>query len=75
MAGKPPSASTVNIKSRKELFNYVQQEKDRMPRLRLCLFSPRGELLIQRRQLRKDRYPGCWDISAGGFVRSGEEPA
>lgn len=46
-----------------------------MPRLRLCLFSPRGELLIQRRQLRKDRYPGCWDISAGGFVRSGEEPA
>lgn len=46
-----------------------------MPRLRLCLFSPRGELLIQRRQLRKDRYPGCWDVSAGGFVRSGEEPA
>ena len=46
-----------------------------MPRLRLCLFSPRGELLIQRRQLRKERYPGCWDVSAGGFVRSGEEPA
>ena len=38
----------------------------------LCVFNSRGELLIQRRQLHKDRYPGMWDLSAGGFVQSGE---
>lgn len=39
----------------------------------LCLFNGRGELLVQRRSVYKDRYPGCWDVSAGGFVRSGED--
>ena len=38
----------------------------------LCVFNCRGEMLIQQRQLHKDRYPGMWDISAGGFVQSGE---
>lgn len=39
----------------------------------LCLFNGRGEMLIQKRQAIKDRYPGCWDVSAGGFARSGED--
>ena len=38
----------------------------------LCVFNSRGEMLIQKRQLHKDRYPGMWDLSAGGFVQSGE---
>jgi len=38
----------------------------------LCVFNCRGEMLIQKRQLHKDRYPGMWDLSAGGFVQSGE---
>lgn len=38
----------------------------------LCVFNSKGEMLIQRRSLEKDRYPGCWDVSAGGFVKSGE---
>ena len=38
----------------------------------LCIFNSRGEMLIQRCQLHKDRYPGMWDLSAGGFVQSGE---
>ncbi len=38
----------------------------------LCLFNSKGEMLIQRRSFEKDRYPGCWDVSAGGFVLSGE---
>lgn len=44
MAGKPPSAFTENIKSRKELFNYVQQEKDGS---RVCgyRFTPEREAL------------------------------
>ena len=39
----------------------------------VCLFNSKGEMLIQKRQDTKDRYPGCWDVSAGGFVRSDEE--
>ncbi len=38
-----------------------------------CVFNSRNEMLIQRRQMSKDRYPGCWDLSAGGFVLSGED--
>ena len=38
----------------------------------LCLFNSRGEMLIQQRSFEKDRYPGCWDLSAGGFADSGE---
>lgn len=41
----------------------------------LCVFNSRGEMLIQKRQLNKDRYPGMWDLSAGGFVQSGETAA
>jgi len=41
----------------------------------VCLLNARGEMLIQRRQPWKDRYPDCWDVSAGGFVRSGESAA
>jgi 8-oxo-dGTP pyrophosphatase MutT (NUDIX family) len=41
----------------------------------VCLFNSRGEMLIQRRQPWKDRYPDCWDLSAGGFVQSGETSA
>ena len=39
----------------------------------VCLFNSKGQMLIQKRQDTKDRYPGCWDVSAGGFVQSGEE--
>jgi len=39
----------------------------------LCIFNSRGEMLIQKRQMHKDRYPGLWDLSAGGFVQSGED--
>jgi isopentenyldiphosphate isomerase len=34
--------------------------------------STRGEVLIQRRSLRKDLHPGWWDIGAGGVVSAGE---
>ena len=45
---------------------------ERLLVVHVCLMNTRGEMLIQRRQMTKDRYPGCWDLSAGGFVRSGE---
>lgn len=40
-----------------------------------CIFNSENRMLIQQRQITKDRYPGLWDISAGGFVLSGEESA
>ena len=45
---------------------------ERLLVVHVCVMNDRRELLIQRRQVTKDRYPGCWDLSAGGFVQSGE---
>ena len=50
-------------------------EGERLLVVHVFVLNSRNELLIQRRQLTKDRYPGCWDLSAGGFVRSGEDSA
>ena len=49
------------------------REGERLLVVHVCVMSPDHRLLIQKRQLTKDRYPGCWDLSAGGFVRSGED--
>lgn len=38
----------------------------------ILLVNVRGELLLQKRSYRKDRYPGCWDSSASGHVDAGE---
>lgn len=38
----------------------------------VCVMNSHGEMLLQQRQITKDRYPGCWDVSAGGFAKSGE---
>ncbi|MBQ3210558.1 MAG: NUDIX domain-containing protein [Oscillospiraceae bacterium] len=48
-------------------------EGERLLLVHVCVFNSRGEMLIQRRSDNKDRYPGCWDVSAGGFVSSGED--
>lgn len=49
------------------------RDGERLLVVHACVLNSRNELLIQRRQMSKDRYPGCWDLSAGGFVLSGEE--
>jgi isopentenyldiphosphate isomerase len=33
------------------------------------------EVVLQRRSLLKDTFPGCWDAAAAGHWRSGESPA
>ncbi len=38
----------------------------------ILLLNKQGELLLQKRSYRKDRYPGCWDSSASGHVDAGE---
>jgi 8-oxo-dGTP pyrophosphatase MutT (NUDIX family) len=47
--------------------------QDRLLVVHVCVINSQNEMLIQQRQLTKDRYPGCWDLSAGGFVLSGED--
>ncbi len=38
----------------------------------ILVFNRTGELLIQKRTLSKDIYPGYWDVAAGGVVLAGE---
>ena len=42
-----------------------------------CWILRRGrtEVVLQRRSLAKDTYPGCWDAAAAGHWRFGETPA
>lgn len=47
-------------------------EGERLLLVHVCVINSKGEMLIQKRSENKDRYAGCWDVSAGGFVSSGE---
>lgn len=38
----------------------------------IFLFRPDGRLLIQRRQLSKDVWPGAWDLSVAEHLKPGE---
>ncbi len=42
------------------------------PVVHLHVFSPNGELYLQRRALHKDLLPGYWDTAVGGHVNYGE---
>lgn len=52
---------------RKNCFDNIDYESERLLLVHACIFNSRGQMLLQRRQLTKDRYPGLWDVSAGGF--------
>ncbi len=38
----------------------------------IFILNRRGELLLQKRSYRKDKFPRCWDSSAAGHVNTGE---
>ena len=38
----------------------------------VSVFNQAGEMLIQKRQTKKNRWPGLWDLSIGGHVIAGE---
>ena len=46
---------------------------DRLLVAHVCVLNEKNELLCQLRSPAKDRYGGCWDLTAGGFVLSGED--
>ncbi|MCG3147380.1 MAG: Isopentenyl-diphosphate Delta-isomerase [Verrucomicrobiae bacterium] len=39
----------------------------------MLLFNSRSELLVQKRAVTKDTFPGCYDSSASGHLDSGED--
>lgn len=48
-------------------------EKELIHRLaRVMVEDPQGNILLQKRVADSWVYPGCWDVSAGGHVDSGE---
>lgn len=38
----------------------------------VCIFNSKGEMLIQKRQPSKKRWPNLWDLSCGGGAIAGE---
>lgn len=38
----------------------------------IAIFNSKNEMLIQKRQSTKDKYPNLWDVSAGGHAIYGE---
>lgn len=38
----------------------------------VCIFNPRGEMLIQQRQAFKKGWPNLWDVTVGGSALEGE---
>jgi isopentenyl-diphosphate delta-isomerase type 1 len=41
--------------------------------IHVFVFNSRGEILLQKRSMKKDRQPGVWDSSCSGHVDSGED--
>lgn len=41
---------------------------------RVLVFRPDGRLILQKRSLQTETYPGLWDISVGGHMDPGESP-
>jgi len=39
----------------------------------MLVFNSRGQVLLQKRSMKKDRQPGLWDSSASGHLDSGED--
>src|SRR5260221_2043172 len=37
------------------------------------IFNPLGHVLLTKRSMTKDTFPGCWDVSMGGHVNFGDE--
>ena len=38
----------------------------------ICIFNSAGQMLIQQRSMKKEAFPGLWDVSAAGGVGAGE---
>lgn len=39
----------------------------------LFIINNKGQVLLQKRSVKKKMWPGMWDLSTGGHVKSGED--
>lgn len=51
------------------------EEHENIRVVHLCVFNQEGRLLMQKRNAAHGSFADCWDLSAGGAVRAGEESA
>lgn len=61
-----------------EIVGVTTRRRMRAERLRhrtvgIAVFDRSGRLLIHRRSMDKDAWPGWWDVAAGGVVAAGEQ--
>jgi isopentenyl-diphosphate delta-isomerase len=64
----PEGAPTGVTKTKAE----VHRDGDWHRAAHVWIATPDGRVLLQRRSLRKENYPGLWDVSAAGHLSAGE---
>ncbi len=64
----PDGAPTGVTKTKAE----VHRDGDWHRAAHVWIVASDGRLLLQRRSLRKENYPGLWDVSAAGHLSAGE---
>ena len=64
-----PDGAPTGIAKRKA---EVHRDGDWHRAAHVWIVLPDGRVLLQRRSLRKENYPGLWDVSAAGHVSAGE---
>lgn len=50
----------------------IHRDGDWHKTVHIWIANNRGEVLFQKRSLTKESFPGAWDISAAGHIKSGE---
>jgi isopentenyl-diphosphate delta-isomerase len=50
----------------------VHAEGDWHRAVHIWMYNSHGKLVLQKRAAGKDTFPGCWDVSVGGHVTSGD---
>ncbi|MEK9738209.1 MAG: NUDIX domain-containing protein [Euryarchaeota archaeon] len=62
------SDKVIGSASRNEVHNRGLKHRS----VHLLIFNKRGAVLLQKRSMEKDTFPGVWDSSVSGHVDSGE---
>jgi len=56
----------------KDLRSHVHSSDNWHRGIHILIFNSEGEVLLQKRSISKDKFPGCWDYSVSGHVDSGQ---
>ena len=62
------AGNVIRVISRREMRSTVARHRA----VFIAVVSSRGELLVHRRALTKDIWPGWWDVAVGGVMAPGE---